>query len=142
MNYVEDFLDVFNYHYPFEKYILLNPKPIGNLFDDALLTEIFVPHCEKSDELIDSDGIYIEIKGKAGSMRFGFYDFNDGIMLNIMRIVIEDIGNYAYECLYIDNDDVYETLKPILERQKELITEKYGECVKKKNNYLVDFCEL
>jgi hypothetical protein len=42
----KEFIDVFNEYYPFERYILKNPKSIENLFDDLLLTEIFVPKTE------------------------------------------------------------------------------------------------
>ena len=44
--YDEQFLNVFNSYYPFERYIIKDPKPIGNLFEDALLTEIFIPLTE------------------------------------------------------------------------------------------------
>ena len=43
-NYDKEFLNTFNECYPFERYIIKEPKSIGNLFDDAVLTEIFVPH--------------------------------------------------------------------------------------------------
>lgn len=142
MTHDESFLDIFNFHYPFEKYIVLNPKSIGNLYDDAILTEIFIPRIDNSEELIGSEEVYIEIKGKAGRMRFAFYDFEEHIRLNIIRIIIEDFGSYEYECLYIDNDNTYDVLKSKLDVQKKLITEKYGECFVKNNNYLANFLNL
>jgi len=43
MDYDREFLSVFNEYYPFERYIVKDPKSITYLFDDAILTEIFVP---------------------------------------------------------------------------------------------------
>ena len=142
MTHDEAFLDIFNFHYPFVRYIIQNPKSIGNLYDDAILTEIFIPRIDNSEELIGSEEVYIEIKGKAGRMRFAFYDFEEHIRLNIIRIIIEDFGSYEYECLYIDNDDTYDVLKLKLDTQKKLITEKYGECFVKNDNYLANFLNL
>jgi hypothetical protein len=141
MTHDESFLDIFNFHYPFERYIIQNPKSIGNLYDDAILTEIFVPYIDDSEELIGSDEIYIKIKGEAGTMRFAYFDFEEHIRLNIIRIFYEDFGISEYEYLYIDYDDTYDILKPILDRQKKLIIEKYGECYTK-NNYLANFLNL
>lgn len=142
MTHDEMFLDVFNFHYPFEKYIVLNPEPIGFLYDDAILTEIFIPRIDDLEKLIGSEKVYVEIKGKAGRMRFAFYDFEEHIRLNIIRIIIEDFGDYEYECLYIDNNDTYDVLKPKLDIQKKLIIEKYGECFVKNDNYLANFLNL
>ena len=41
-DYDKEFLSVFNEYYPLERYILKEPGSLGNLFDDLLLTEIFV----------------------------------------------------------------------------------------------------
>lgn len=103
MNYDKEFLSVFNEHYPFERYIVKEPKPIGNLFDDAFLTEIFVPETE--------------IKP---------------IRLEIIDIIVEDLGKYEYECLYVDYED-REDLKNALVEQRNLIIKKYGECTIKKD---------
>lgn len=135
--YDEKFIDVFNEHYPFERYIVKNPKAVGLLFDDALLTEIFIPDAEeKANRLyLNKDEISIKIQGPAGEMRFWFYDFEEHIRLNIIRIIIEDIGDYQYECLYIDNEDM-EPLIDELKTQKSLIEKKYNICKIKQN--LVD----
>lgn len=137
-DYDEEFLTVFNEYYPFERYILKNPKSIGNLFDDLLLTEIFVPKTEiipiLSDEgslvtftEINPDNIYVKVKGCAGEMRIGYFDFAEHIRENIRDFFIEDIGGYEYECLCADYEDLSQ-LKNKLELQKELIISKYGEC--------------
>jgi len=54
-NYDEEFLNTFNECYPFERYIIKEPKSIGNLFDDAVLTEIFVPYTEIKP-VVDDNG--------------------------------------------------------------------------------------
>ena len=46
MEYLEEFLSVFNDRYPFERYIFNTPCSLGNLFDDVLVTEVFVPSTE------------------------------------------------------------------------------------------------
>ena len=137
-NHDEEFLKMFNEYYPFERYILKTPKSIDNLFDDLLLTEIFIPKTEinpildHNGELItftkmNTDDIYIKAKGNAGEIRLGYFDFEEHIRENIRDIFYEDFGGYEYECLYIDYEDL-SRLKNELELQKELITSKYGEC--------------
>ena len=39
----EEFVHEFNTYYPFERYIFNNPKPLGNLFDDAVVPFDFRP---------------------------------------------------------------------------------------------------
>lgn len=108
MNYDEEFINTFNECYPFERYIVKEPKPIGNLFDDALLLEIFVPETEIKPIFndngsfnrythINNDSVYVKIKGKAGEMRIGYFDFESHIRENIRDIFIEDLGEYEYE---------------------------------------------
>ena len=136
-NFDEEFLSVFNEYYPYERYIIENPKPIGNLFDDLLLTEIFIPKTEIKlivDEdgtdyftKINSDDVYVKVKGCAGEMRIGYFDFAYNIRQNIRDIFCEDFGAYEYECLYVEYEDLSQ-LKNKLEFQKELIISKYGEC--------------
>jgi len=137
-DYDKEFLTVFNEYYPFERYILENPKSIGNLFDDLLLTEIFIPKTEIEPIFgenghiimfteINSDNIYVKVKGCAGEMRIGYFDFAEHIRENIRDFFIKDIGDYVYECLFVEHEDLSQ-LKNKLELQKELITSKYGEC--------------
>ena len=42
----KEFINTFNEYYPFERYIVKEPKKINYLFDDVLLTELFVPSTE------------------------------------------------------------------------------------------------
>ena len=114
------------------------PKLIGNLFDDAYLTEIFVPNT-KIEPILDDNGNYIT-STKINSdevyvreIRFGYFDFSQYIREQIQNIFINDFGDYAYECLYVDYEDT-EDLERTLNEQKLLITEKYGKCVSKKEN--------
>lgn len=136
--YDNQFLSIFNEYYPFERYIVRNPKSIGNLFDDALLLEIFIPTTEIKPVISDSgnllsftsiedDDIYIKIKGPGGEMRLGYFDFSDHIRENIRNIIIEDFGKYEWECLYVDHEDMEELNKLLLE-QKSLIEKKYTLC--------------
>jgi len=138
-DYDKEFLNVFNEYYPFERYILKNPKPIGNLFDEALLEEIFIPQTEikpilsdDGSELvsftsIDKDEIYIKIKTAAGVIRLGYFDFNQAIRENIRNIIIDDFGQYEWEGLFVDHEDLGR-LQEILLEQKYLIEQKYTLC--------------
>ena len=135
---VEEFVNVFNEYYPFERYIVKTPKSFVYLFDDAQLTEVFVPSTEIKPIVIDGqfvghtkvpkDEIYIKVKGPAGEMRFALYDFADAVIDEIISIVISDFGGYEWECLYVEHEDDNEDLKTALLEQKRLIEEKYGEC--------------
>lgn len=144
----EDFLNLFNEYYPFERYILKTPHQINELFDDVFLTEIFVPYTELK-HIVEDDGrvwtnsvnrdeVYVKLKGAAGEMRFAFFDFDDHIRLNIIETIFGDMGDYALQGLYIDEDDGKplneEDLLDMLKRQKTLITEKYGVCNRKRSH--------
>lgn len=146
-DYDNQFLNIFNEYYPFERYIVRNPKSIGNLFDDALLLEIFIPTTEITPIIDDSgnllsftsiedDSIYIKIKGP-GEMRLGYFDFSDHIRENIRNIIIEDFGKYEWECLYVDHEDM-EELNKLLFEQKSLIEEKYTLCFIKDTKFKAD----
>ena len=135
---VRDFINEFNEYYPFERYIVKTPKSIVYLFDDALLTELFIPSTEIKPIVLDGqfvghtkvpkNEIYVKVKGSAGEMRFALFDFADSVIDDIMCIVISDFGGYEWECLYVDHEDDNEELKTALLEQKRLIEEKYGEC--------------
>ena len=145
--YDKDFIYTFNEYYPLERYIIKKPKPINYLFDDALLTEIFIPATEIKP-IMDNDGefsgrwtsintdeIYIKIQGKAGTMRFSYFDFSEGIREEIRNIFYEDFGQYEWECLYVEHEDEAdnESLSKVLREQQELILEQYTLCVIKKD---------
>lgn len=135
---VRDFINVFNEYYPFERYIVKTPKSIVYLFDDALLTELFIPSTEIKPIVLDGqfightkvpkNEIYVKVKGSAGEMRFALFDFADAVIDDIMCIVVSDFGGYEWEGLYVDHEDDNEDLKTALLEQKRLIEEKYGEC--------------
>lgn len=141
---IEHFISEFNEYYPFERYIVKNPKSFVYLFDDALLTELFIPNTEIKPTIIDnqfcgynsvpSNDIYIKVKGPAGEMRFALFDFADSTIYDIINIVISDFGGYEWEGLYVDHEDDEngnDSLKEALLEQKRLIEEKYGECIVK-----------
>ena len=107
---MKNFLEVFRHWYPYKRYIVENPKPIGLKYEDAVLKEIF------SDE----DEVYVVIEGPAGSMRFDLFDFKDHIQEEIRDIILNDFGKYAWECLYVDHEDT-DDLDRVLSRQKDLI---------------------
>lgn len=135
---IKDFINVFNEYYPFERYIVKTPKSIVYLFDDAFLTELFIPSTEIKPIVIDGqfvghtkvpkNEIYVKVKGPSGEMRFALFDFADCVIEDIMCIVVSDFGGYEWECLYVDHEDDNEELKTALLEQKRLIEEKYGEC--------------
>lgn len=148
-NYDKDFINTFNEYYPFERYIFKEPKSIGLTFDDAVITEIFVP-CTEIKPILNPDGsfarftklnpneVYVKIKGNAGEMRFAYIDFNEHIREQIRWNFVEGIGQCNYELLYVEPEDENDNaeLKEILKEQLRLIKEKYGEC-KIKNNRLI-----
>ena len=115
-----------------------HPKKINTLFDDVILTEIFIPSAEIKPILhngkiicfteVPKDEIYIKVKGTAGEMRFSLFDFSDPVIDGIIWFVIMDIGQYEWECVYVEHEDETEDLKTALLEQKRLIEEKYGEC--------------
>lgn len=140
-NYDEEFLNIFNECYPFERYIFKEPKSIGMLFDDMLLTEIFIPYTEIKPVTnengsflfftsIPYDEVYVKVVGNAGEMRIGYFDFESHIREMIRDNFIEDLGKYEYECLYVDHEGEGSdnSLINVLKNQKDLIKEKYGEC--------------
>ena len=135
---VEEFINVFNEYYPFERYIVKTPKSFVYLFDDALLTELFIPSTEIKPIVhngqfmghteVPKKEIYVKVKGPSGEMRFALFDFADVVIEDIMWIVISDFGGYEWESLYVDHENDDEDLKIALLEQKRLIEEKYGEC--------------
>lgn len=146
----KEFIDTYNKYYPFERYILKNPKKINYLFDDALLCELFIPSTEIKPIMhegefvgftrIDDDDIYIKLKTSAGEIRMAYYDFNDHVREEIRHIIISDFGGYEWECLYIENEDD-DDLAIALQIQKKLIEEKYGTCNVKDNFIIEDTIE-
>ena len=122
MNADNDFINILNEFYPFERYIVRTPKSIEPVFDDLILTEIFVP--KKNDE------VYVKVKGVAGEMRIGYFDFAPHIREAIRDIVITDFGPYEWQSLYVqDEDEEFPELEKVLSEQKALIEKKYEECV-------------
>lgn len=150
MSYDTDFINSFNEYYPFERYIVKNPKKINYLFDDALLCELFVPSTEIKPIIhdgefvgftqINDDDIYIKLKTSAGEFRMAYYDFNDHIREEIRNAIISDFGGYEWECLYVEHEDD-DDLAIALQIQKKLIEEKYGVCNMKDNFIIGDTIE-
>ena len=140
----KDFINVFNEFYPFERYILKTPKSIEPIFDDIILTELFIPATEikpiiNNDKLdyfteVNNDEIYLKIKGTAGEMRIGYFDFSYSTREEIMGIIIADMGYINWQSLYVqdENEDIPD-LDDMLNTQKSLIEEKYGEFAIKTN---------
>lgn len=141
MDYDYEFIVTYNDRYPFERYIFKEPKSIGNLFDDVLLTEIFIPSTEIKVYFEDdgsfagcnevpNDEIYIKLKGPGGEFRMGYWDFEEGIRDNIRDIFYREFGEYEWQSLYMEyeTEEEYDELKEVLQTQKQMIIEKYGEC--------------
>ena len=151
----KEFINTFNEYYPFERYIVKNPKKINYLFDDVLLSELFIPSTEIKPVIyeggftgftcINDDEIYIKLKCKNEcddnwvEFRMAYYDFDDHIREEIRGIIITDFGGYEWESLYVEheeNDDCNE-LKEALKIQKKLIEDKYGIC-NVKDNFIIE----
>ena len=153
MNYDEQFINNFNGYYPFERYILKEPKQVNSLFDDVLLTEIFIPSTEIKPITDDNgnlitftevpeDEIYVKLKGPGGEFRMAYFDFADHIREEIRYSIILDFGQYEWECLYVDHEDSEDELNEALQIQKDKIIEKYGSCEVKKNFKITDTINL
>ena len=144
MDYDDNFLNIFNECYPFERYIFREPKSIGITFEDIVLIELFVPYTEikpitsESGSLItftriNKSEVYVKVRGNAGEMRFGYFDFSEPVREEIRTAFIVDFGEYNYESLYVDHEgDDNSDLKNLLGEQAKLIKAKYGECKIKK----------
>lgn len=151
-NYDEYFINTFNECYPFERYILKEPKQVNSLFDDVILTELFIPSTEIKPVTDDSGNlitftevsdneIYVKLKGPGGEFRMAYADFADHIREEIRYSVILDFGQYEWECLYVDHEDT-DDLKEALQIQREKIIEKYGSCKIKENFKITDTINL
>jgi len=144
MDYDDNFLNIFNECYPFERYIFREPKSIGITFEDIVLIELFVPYTEikpiTSEDgslitftRINKSEVYVKVRGNAGEMRFGYFDFSESVREEIRTAFIVDFGEYNYESLYVDHEgDDNSDLKNLLGEQAKLIKAKYGECKIKK----------
>jgi hypothetical protein len=144
MDYDDNFLNIFNECYPFERYIFREPKSIGITFEDIVLIELFVPYTEikpitsENGSLItftriNKSEVYVKVRGNAGEMRFGYFDFSEPVREEIRTAFIVDFGEYNYESLYVDHEgDDNSDLKNLLGEQAKLIKAKYGECKIKK----------
>ena len=151
----KEFINTFNEYYPFERYIVKNPKRINYLFDDVLLTELFIPSTEIKPVVyecgftdftrINDDEIYIKLKCKNEcddkwvEFRMAYYDFDDHVREEIRGIIISDFGAYEWESLYVEHeeDDDFNELKEALKIQKKLIEDKYGVC-NVKDNFIIE----
>lgn len=151
----KEFINTFNEYYPFERYIVKNPKKINYLFDDVLLSELFIPSTEIKPIMheggfvgftrINDDEIYIKLKCKNEcddnwvEFRMAYYDFDDSIREEIRGIIISDFGAYEWESLYVEHeeDDDFNELKDALKIQKKLIEDKYGVC-NVKDNFVIE----
>ncbi len=144
MDYDDNFLNIFNECYPFERYIFREPKSIGITFEDIVLIELFVPYTEIKPIInengslitftrINKSEVYVKVRGNAGEMRFGYFDFSEPVREEIRTAFIVDFGEYNYESLYVDHEgDDNSDLKNLLGEQAKLIRAKYGECKIKK----------
>lgn len=156
----KEFINTFNEYYPFERYIVKNPERINYLFDDVLLSELFIPSTEIKPIMhegcfvgfthINDDDIYLKLKCKNEcddnwvEFRMAYYDFDDHIREEIRGIIISDFGGYEWESLYVEHeeDDDYNELKEALQIQKTLIENKYGTCNIKDNFVIEDTIKI
>ena len=150
-DYDVEFVNTFNEYYPFERYIVKEPKKINYLFDDVVLTELFIPSteikpCVDENEVfhgwtsVDDDEIYIKLKCGDAEFRMAYYDFEVHVREEIRRIIYGDFGDYEWQSLYVEYEEEYEydELREALAIQKQLITEKYGSCQIKESFIITD----
>ena len=70
------------------------------------------------------------MRGVAGEIRIGYFDFASHIREAIRNIVITDFGHYEWQSLYVqDENEEFPELEKVLSEQKALIEKKYEECV-------------
>lgn len=149
----KEFINVINEYYPFERYIVKTPKSIEPTFDDLVLTELFIPDTEIEPVTyngrvvyftrVNPDEIYVKVRGKAGEIRIGYYDFADHIREEIRGIILEDMGGFNWQSLYVqDGDEGFPDLEEMLNEQKTLIESKYGECSIKKGSLNARFIHV
>lgn len=153
MNEDIKFIMTFNEYYPFERYILKEPKKINYLFDDILLTELFISSTEikhvideKTGKFIGhtsvpKDEIYVKFICGKSEIRLAYTDFSIDIREYIRRNVMRDFGDSEWQDLYAENED-NSYLKEALSIQKKMITEKYGDCNIKDNFKMKDTIEM
>ena len=102
----EEFINTFNEYYPFERYIFKEPKKINSLFDDLLLTELFIPSTEikpitdDNGELIThtsvpTDEIYVKCKVNGNEIRLSYFDFASHIREDIRWDITQDFGEWV-----------------------------------------------
>ena len=150
----KEFISTFNEYYPFERYIVRQPKRINYLFNDVLLSELFIPSIEIKPIMhegefvgftqINNNEIYIKLMCKDEcndnwvEFRMAYYDFDYHIREEIRNIIISDFGDYAWESLYVEHeDDECNELKEALQIQKKLIKDKYAIC-NIKDNFMIE----
>lgn len=124
----QEFINTFNEYYPFDTYILRTPKQINNLFEELLITEIFIP----TD--INKKDIYVNVLVKGIEFKMWFYDFAEHVQDNIVNSVLDDFGLLEWENLYINYEEETKLIEILKEQQKLLIL-KYGFCNTKNNIY-------
>ena len=124
----KEFIETYNECYPFERYIVKNPKKINYLFDDALLCELFIPSTEikliiyngefVGSTQVNKDEIYVKLKCKNDDenwieFRMAYYDFNDHIREESYPCMGIACPNRNVKHLYCDEcgDDVEKLYK-------------------------------
>lgn len=142
---IQDFINTFNEYYPFDTYILKTPKQINTLFEEILITEIFIPNTNINPILseerkntcftsINKKDIYVNVLVKGMEFKMWFYDFAEHVQENIVNSVIDDFEPLEWENLYIDYEEETK-LSEILQEQQKLLILKYGFCNIKNNIY-------
>lgn len=143
----EEFLNIFNEDYPYERYIFKNPKPISIAFNKLLLTEIWIPYTKIEPVLYDLNGkkaisywtkipdsdVNVKCSTESGEIiLFNYYDFCDGVQENIISNWLEEIGD-AYQQMYIDYEDKSDR-DSMFEEQRLLNIKHYGDARVKQTN--------
>lgn len=135
MRMVDSFAFEFIEFYPLKRYIFTDPKPIENLFNNILLTEIFILSAETTLDEYTEEEVCVKLFCEEEIIKMSYFDFADHIKENIIDNFICDFGSDNWNSLtcLIEPDDKEEEciidadLESTLQLQKDLIEFKYGE---------------
>lgn len=103
MNFVRNFIQIFNDYFPYERYRFKTPISISSVHDKMYMTEINIPK-QKVNKYIpyNNDAIRIIVND---SFCFSLTDFCDSIQQDIAAAVVEDFGQYEFQSLYCEYED-------------------------------------
>lgn len=118
--------------YPFERYIFEKPQSLDATFEDVFVTEVFESFAELKQNLDvwkhRPEDLHIKIKGADGrELRLPYLTFSTKSRKRIRDLFRNDFGESAFDNLSGGHRN-HQELTEKIDRQKTLITQKYGTC--------------